>query len=121
MIVNMLAVISQWERETIGERTATAIQHKKANGRAYSGRYALYGYEKHEGRLVAVEGEQAAIEAIMLLSREYGFAEIARRMDESGHKPRNGGAWHRKTIRKIVSDAPARESIKTSQNVEIIA
>lgn len=121
MIVNMLAVISQWERETIGERTQPAIQHKKANGQAYSSRFVLYGYDKQDGRLVPVESEQAAIEAIMLLSREYGYAEIARRMDESGHTPRNGGSWHRKTIRKIIADAPARESIAASLNIEIIA
>lgn len=35
MVVNMLGVVAQWEREAIGERTATALAHKRATGRVY--------------------------------------------------------------------------------------
>ncbi|MBD3393361.1 MAG: recombinase family protein [Chitinivibrionales bacterium] len=121
MIVNMLAVISQWERETIGERTATAIHHKRANGQSYSSRFALYGYRKRGGYLVPVDLEQATIGLVMLLSKEYSYAEIARRLEKAGHRPRGGGKWHRKTIRKIVQDAPARESISAALKMEIAA
>ena len=32
LVLNILASVSQWERETIGERTRDAMQHKQANG-----------------------------------------------------------------------------------------
>ena len=32
LVLNVLASVSQWEREAIGERTATAMQHKASQG-----------------------------------------------------------------------------------------
>ena len=32
MMLNLMTVMSQWEREVIGERTSAALQHKKAQG-----------------------------------------------------------------------------------------
>ena len=36
MIFNMLAVLSQFERDQIAERTQSALRHKKATGKVYS-------------------------------------------------------------------------------------
>jgi DNA invertase Pin-like site-specific DNA recombinase len=35
MVVNMLGVVAAWEREAIGERTATALAHKRRHRTAY--------------------------------------------------------------------------------------
>ena len=43
LVLNVLASVSQWEREAIGERTSTAMRHMKAEG-AYTGGRAPYGY-----------------------------------------------------------------------------
>lgn len=51
LVLNVLASVSQWEREAIGERTATAMQHKASRGE-YTGGQAPYG------RRVAVDGER---------------------------------------------------------------
>lgn len=32
LVLNVLASVSQWEREAIGERTATALRHKRSRG-----------------------------------------------------------------------------------------
>src|ERR1700680_1207621 len=32
LVVNIMAAVSQWEREAIGERTRDALRHKRANG-----------------------------------------------------------------------------------------
>jgi DNA invertase Pin-like site-specific DNA recombinase len=37
LVLNVLASVSQWEREAIAERTATAMQHKARQGE-YAGR-----------------------------------------------------------------------------------
>src|SRR5438445_6228472 len=42
LVLNVLASVSQWEREAIGERTATAMQHKASQGE-YTGGPAPYG------------------------------------------------------------------------------
>ena len=36
LVVNMLGVVAQWEREAIGERTATSLAHKRRQRCAYS-------------------------------------------------------------------------------------
>jgi site-specific DNA recombinase len=36
LMMNLLASVSQWEREVIGERTRDAMQHLKAQGKVYS-------------------------------------------------------------------------------------
>jgi hypothetical protein len=51
LVLNVLASVSQWEREAIGERTATAMQHKASQGE-YTGGQAPYG------RRVAPDGER---------------------------------------------------------------
>src|SRR5437763_1016789 len=51
LVLNVLASVSQWEREAIGERTATAMQHKARQGE-YTGGQAPYG------RRVASDGSQ---------------------------------------------------------------
>lgn len=43
LVLNILASVSQWEREAIGERTATALAHKRANGE-YTGGQTPHGY-----------------------------------------------------------------------------
>jgi site-specific DNA recombinase len=42
LVLNVLASVSQWEREAFGERTATAMQHKASQGE-YTGGWAPYG------------------------------------------------------------------------------
>jgi site-specific DNA recombinase len=34
-MLNVLGSVAQWERETIGERTATALRHKRAKGEVF--------------------------------------------------------------------------------------
>jgi site-specific DNA recombinase len=43
MVLNILAVVSQWERETIGERTAEAMAYKRRQ-REYTGGEPPYGW-----------------------------------------------------------------------------
>src|ERR1017187_10377729 len=44
LVLNIMTAVSQWEREAIGERTATAIQHKKAHHRVYN--HVPYGFTR---------------------------------------------------------------------------
>ncbi|MBD3242827.1 MAG: recombinase family protein [Chitinivibrionales bacterium] len=119
MVVNMLGVISQWERETIGERTSAAIQYKRANGESYPGRCAPYGYRKQDGRLAPVDSEQYVIAVVMDLSHTHGARAICRELQARGLRRRNGSTeWHHKIVGKIIADAEQRATIEVERMQE---
>ena len=39
LVLNIMAAVSQWEREAIGERTRDALRHKRTNGESASGTF----------------------------------------------------------------------------------
>ncbi|MDD5673412.1 MAG: recombinase family protein [Chitinivibrionales bacterium] len=108
MLLNMLGVIAQWERETIGERTATALQFKKQNGRRYN-HDALFGYEHLDAHLVPCEKEQVIIALVM---QEHGqgrsYLSIAEALNAQGIGTRNGGRWYAQQVKRIIDNAEAR-------------
>ena len=48
LVLNVLASVSQWEREVIGERTSAAMQHMR-NQNQYTGGKPPYGYDLVDG------------------------------------------------------------------------
>jgi DNA invertase Pin-like site-specific DNA recombinase len=109
MVVNMLGVISQWEREVIGERTSAAIQYKKANGQSYPGRQPPYGYAKGpDGRLLPVSEEQETIAIITGLAQTQSVRSICRELDARGCRQRNGRPWHHKLVGRIIAACEAK-------------
>src|SRR5580700_3997927 len=70
LVLNIMAAVSQWEREAIGERTRDALKHKRANGErvgniAYGSRVADDGQH-----LEPDPAEQAALAEIQRLRHE---------------------------------------------------
>jgi len=114
MMVNILGVISQWERETIGERTQAALEYKKKTGSAYNG-YPLYGYQKVDGKLV--RDPKGAGHHCCYFRNEPGRVPCFKNMPElerRGVRTRHGsGRWHSKVVKKIVTDIPVRNKIDT--------
>jgi site-specific DNA recombinase len=72
LVLNVLASVSQWEREAIGERTATAMQHMASQGE-YTGGQAPYG------RRVGADGERLEPEA-----QEQEARDLARQLRSQG-------------------------------------
>jgi DNA invertase Pin-like site-specific DNA recombinase len=93
MVLNMLTVIGQWEREAIGERTSVAMQHKKARGE-YIGGDAPYGYALLDGALAPFDAEQVVIATVRAL-RAAGMSlrAIAATLAERGIRSRVGRAF----------------------------
>lgn len=60
MMLNMLTVIGQWEREAIGERTKAALEHKRSLNE-YTGGAAPYGFRTVDGKLEPITEEQDII------------------------------------------------------------
>lgn len=94
LVLNVLASVSQWEREAIGERTAAAMQHKAACGE-FTGGEAPFGWRvAEEGRLEAIEGEQHVIaEARRLREAGLSLRAVARELDAGGMRSRTGRAF----------------------------
>ena len=102
MVFKMLAVLADFERDQIGERTKMALAHKKANGEVYAP--VPFGYEAIEGRLVTVKRE-AKIVGEILAMREAGasFAAIADTLNARGIEGKRGGRWFASTVRYMVN------------------
>jgi DNA invertase Pin-like site-specific DNA recombinase len=103
LVLNVLASVSQWEREAIGERTAAAMAHKAASGE-YTGGEAPYGYAVEDGRLVALEAEQAVIaEARALREGGLSLRAVAAELDRAGLRARTGKAFAASQIARLVA------------------
>jgi site-specific DNA recombinase len=59
LMLNLLASVSQWEREAIGERTAVALTHKRSMGLAYGP--TTFGYRREGATLIPHQVEQDAL------------------------------------------------------------
>jgi site-specific DNA recombinase len=101
MVFRMLAVLAEFEREQIGERTRMALAHKKAKGEVYAA--TPFGFEAIEGRLVEVKRE-AKIVGEILRQRESGasLAEIAESLNAQGIEGKRGGRWYASTVRYLI-------------------
>jgi site-specific DNA recombinase len=88
LVLNVLASVSQWEREAIGERTAVVKQSMKANG-LYCGGIVPYGQMLVSGELVTNPNEQAIINrAKALRSEGHSLRKIATMFSNEGLKTR---------------------------------
>ena len=90
LVLNVLASVSQWEREVIGERTSAAMQHMR-NQNQYTGGKPPYGYDLVDGELIENENEQQVIKLVAKYkSAGLSYRKIAAVIDEAGHKSRTG-------------------------------
>src|SRR5207249_2673941 len=67
LVINIMAAVSQWEREAIGERTRDALQHKRGQGERVGN--IAYGYRlSPDGKHVEPDaGEQTVLGEIRQL------------------------------------------------------
>jgi DNA invertase Pin-like site-specific DNA recombinase len=100
LVLNVLMSVAQWERETIGERTSTALQHKKAQGEYIGG--VGFGYQVADKKLVKAENHKIVEMIVQLREQEETLEAIAKRLNESRVKTCRGGQWYAKTVSNII-------------------
>lgn len=101
MVFRMLAVLAEFEREQIGERTKSALAHLKARGEVYGP--IPFGYREIEGRLVEVKAEARVVaEIIRMRGRGAPLREIAHQLNTAGIDGKRGGRWHASTVRYVL-------------------
>ena len=103
MVFRLLAVLNEFERDQISDRTRFALAHKKANGEKTGGDIP-FGYYLDGGRLVKDDNEQKAIILIRdLRSKGYRLQAICWELEKEGYLTRRGNLkWQPKTVSRII-------------------
>ena len=103
LILNILASVSQWEREAIGERTRDAMHYKQSQGE-YIGGHAPYGYQIVNGAQVEEAFEQDVIQQAKRLRHSgLSLTAIARELEGMGIVTRNGKPFVAQQIKRMVA------------------
>jgi len=102
MVINMLGVVSQWEREAIAERTAFALSHKRTQRKVYGP--VAFGYRRTGSDLVPEESEQQALQHIVAMHKEgSSYRDVAAWLTTEGFLPAQGAkVWHAASVRKLL-------------------
>jgi site-specific DNA recombinase len=108
LVITIMAAVSQWEREAIGERTRDALRHKRGNGERVGNIAFGYRLASDNVHLEPDPAEQRALAAI-LQSRGAGasFRRIAVELNEAGHRTRCGSQWRLESVVRVVQRAGA--------------
>jgi site-specific DNA recombinase len=104
LVLNIMAAVSQWEREAIAERTATALQHKKAHRRVYN--HTPYGFTRDGDVLVLCPDEQVTIGRVKAW-RVAGWTlqRIADVLNEDGVPTKRGNLWAPQTVSNVLTSS----------------
>ena len=106
MVFRMLAVLAEFEKDLVSERTTSALAFKRRQGERISGKIP-YGYRLEAGQLVAVEDEQTAIR-LMVDLREAGLSlrAIAEELERRQIRRQNGAhVWPSNVVLMILRRA----------------
>jgi DNA invertase Pin-like site-specific DNA recombinase len=107
MVLNMILVIAQWERETISERTSEAMEHVVAKGQR-AGRLR-FGFDLgDDGKtLIPNKREQEAIILMReLRSDGWTLREIADELDRLEIRTKDGKPWAHSSINYVLKSKP---------------
>ena len=106
MIFRMLAVLAEFERDLISERTTSVMSHLRQAGKRISGRVP-FGYDLHGDKLVPNAQEQGSVELIRSLrSRGLSLRAIARKLQAKGISTKSGsGVWSPKVLADVIRRA----------------
>ena len=105
LVLNVLASVSQWEREAVGERTSAALQHKASQGE-YIGGDVPYGYRlSRDGRrLEPLPQEQALVdEARRLHMSGLSLRAVARALGALGFHTRKGRSFEPVQVQRLLA------------------
>jgi DNA invertase Pin-like site-specific DNA recombinase len=102
LVINIMAAVSQWEREAIGERTRDALRHKRSQGERVGN--IAFGYRlAADGKHVEPDaGEQTVLEEIRRLrGAGVSLRRIAAALNGRALRTRRGTAWRLEHVARI--------------------
>lgn len=104
LVLNIMACVSQWERETIGERTRDVLRHKRTTRQVYCPNVP-FGFDRQDGRLVPNPAEQGVIQD-MQTQRQDGWSlrRIAEYLNAQGITTKQGRKWFAMTVKDVLDN-----------------
>ena len=98
LVVNIMASVSQWEREVVSERTSAALQELRAQGRSTGN--PPFGYKVNKtGVLIENRQEQALLQRVeQLRAGGNSWEAVANALTGEGGRTRSGSAFSRQGI-----------------------
>lgn len=106
MVFRMLAVLSEFERDVISERTSMAMAHLRSSGK-YTGGFEPYGYRCVGDSLQPIPHE---VEVVRIIHRLHGdgmsLRAICRRLGANGFTSRTGRTFEPIQIARILRTPP---------------
>ena len=80
MIFRMLAVLAEFERDLVSERTKAALSHIRQQGRKTGG-HVPFGYDNVDGKLIPNKKESRVVDLILRLRNEgFSLRDICREL-----------------------------------------
>jgi DNA invertase Pin-like site-specific DNA recombinase len=103
MVFRLLAVLNEFERDQISDRTRFALAHKKANGEKTGGTVP-FGYKVRAGKLYRNAEEQKTIRLILdLAGKGESLRGICRTLEAAGVARKKGSlTWHPQVVADIL-------------------
>ena len=102
LVINIMAAVSQWEREAIGERTRDALQHKRSQGERVGN--IAFGYRlAADGKHVEPDASEQAVMGEIRRLRNAGTSlrRIAAALNSRALRTRRGTAWRLEHVARI--------------------
>ena len=103
LVLNVLASVGQWERETISERITEAMQYMRSNNQ-YTGGRPPYGFDLVEGDLVKNDSEQEVL-SIVRQHKANGMSikNIIQELTGLGFRSRTGKPFYYSQVRRLAA------------------
>ncbi len=107
MLVQMLGMFAQFERDTIIDRVIAGMERKAAAGKWKGGRRPLgYRIDKATSTLVPEAGEAAVVRLTFGLYTQdrLGAKTIAHTLTDRGHRTTTGGQWSAHQVLRVLAN-----------------
>jgi site-specific DNA recombinase len=107
MVLNMMMTVAQWERETIVERTRSAMAFKRSKGERISRRIPFGSDLAEDGKTLVDNPAERLVRETIREWRELGWGprKIAIELNSRGVPTKLGGAWSHSSVRAITNRA----------------
>ena len=107
LVLNVLGSVAQWERETIGERTAEALAHKKAQGHKTGGDVPYGSRLAADGKTLMPDAAEQAMLAAIRGARARGLSQraVVAELTRQGFTTRKGTPLALKQVQRIMQHA----------------
>ena len=104
MVFRLLAVLGEFERDQISERTTSALRYKKSRGEKLGGRYSPFGYKAKGKTLIPIPKEQRVISQVHgWRSEGSSLRAIAGKLEFEGTRRKAGGrTWNASSVNRLL-------------------